>query len=111
MTELKSIWHKPNERPTEQKTIFAQHKSLRDDSIDCFVWETQELTDAIRKDIIAWCYLDDLLACEKELVDTKNKLDIAIWGLEWIFGYENVPKYVLQHIRKVLDGINQKEEK
>ena len=45
------------------------------------------------------------------LIDTKKKLDIAIWGLEWIFGYENVPKYVLQHIRKVLDTINQKEEK
>lgn len=75
MTELKSIWHKPSETPTEHKTIFAQHKSLRDGSIECFMWEIQEFTNAIRKDTIAWCYLDDLLACEKELADTKKKLD------------------------------------
>ena len=81
MTELKSIWHKHSEKPTENKTIFAQHKSLRDDSIDCFMWKTQEITNAILKDIIAWCYLDDLLALETELDRTRKALDVAVDAL------------------------------
>lgn len=97
MTELKSIWHKPSKKPTEHKTIFAQHKSLRDGSIECFMWEPQELTDAIRKDIIAWCYLDDLLACEKELIRTRKALEVAWDGLEKIGSGDIIEHSVVGH--------------
>ena len=56
---------------------------------------------------------DDLYGSKalwQALIYTKEKLDLAIWGLEWIFGYENVPKYVLQHIRKVLDEIKDNDK-
>ena len=65
----------------EDKTVFAQHKSFRDSSIECFMWEKQEFTDAIRKDVIAWCYLDDLLTLETELERTRKALGLA---LDWL---------------------------
>ena len=73
-----SIWHTKKEKPTEDKTIFAQHKSYRDGCIDCFLWEKQEFTEAIRKDVIAWTYLDNLLVCEQELIRTRKALDVAV---------------------------------
>lgn len=36
---------------------------------------------------------------------TRKALDVARNGLEYIFGYEGVPKYVVKHIRQVLDQI------
>lgn len=77
----KSIWHTKNEKATEGKTVFAQHKTFRDGGIECFMWEKQEFTDAIRKDVIAWCYLDDLLALEtgnKDLSDKIGKLETEL---------------------------------
>ena len=68
----RSIWHTKKEKPTEHKTIFAQHKTIRDGWIDCFMWEPQEFVDAIRKDTIAWTYLDDLLTLETELERTRR---------------------------------------
>lgn len=68
----KSIWHTKNEKPTKDKTIFAQHKTIRDGCINCFIWEPQEFTGAIRKDAIAWTYLDDLIALETELERTRR---------------------------------------
>ena len=78
----KSIWHTKKEKAKEDKTVFAQHKSLRDGSIECFMWEKQEFTDAIRKDVIAWCYLDDLLALETDLERTRKALDVAVDALD-----------------------------
>ena len=53
----------------------------------------------------------DLIGC-KEFWDilgqhrrTRKALDVARNGLEYIFGYEGVPKYVAKHIRQVLDQI------
>lgn len=77
-----SIWHTKKEKPTEDKTIFAQHKSFRDGCIDYFLWEKQEFTEAIRKDVIAWTYLDDLLVCEQELIRTRKALDVAVDALK-----------------------------
>lgn len=79
-----SIWHTKKEKPTEDKTIFAQHKSFRHGCIDCFLWEKQEFTEAIRKDVIAWTYLDNLLACEQELIRTRKALDVAVDALKSI---------------------------
>lgn len=76
---MSSIWHTKKEKPMEDKTVFAQHKSFRDGCIECFMWEKQEFTDAIRKDVISWCYLDDLLA--PELERTRKALDVA---LDWL---------------------------
>ena len=81
---MSSIWHTKKEKAKEDKTIFAQHKSFRDGCIECFMWEKQEFTDAIRKDVIAWTYLDDLLALETDLERTRKKLDIAMDGLKRI---------------------------
>lgn len=56
-----------------------------------------------------WCYIKELspyiLALETELERTRKALDVARNGLEYIFGYEGVPKYVVKHIRQVLDQI------
>lgn len=41
----------------------------------------------------------------EELTRTHKALDVARNGLEYIFGYENVPEYVVKHIRQVLDQI------
>lgn len=114
MTELKSIWHKPSERPTEHKTIFAQHKSLRDGSIDCFMWELQEFTDAIRKGTIAWCYLDDLIVCEKELTDTKKKLDEIKSDIDEMIAQshdigERFAEVVLCNLKNKIEQIKDKE--
>lgn len=41
-----------------------------------------------------------------EYIDrTRKALDVARNGLEYIFGYEGVPEYVVKHIRQVLDQI------
>lgn len=79
---MSSIWHTKRKKPKENKTIFAQHKSFRGGTIECFMWEKQEFTDAIRKDVIAWCYLDDLLACEQELIRTRKALEIALDAID-----------------------------
>lgn len=39
----------------------------------------------------------------QELIRTRKALDVARNGLEYIFGYKGVPKYVVKHIRQVLD--------
>ena len=41
----------------------------------------------------------------EELIRTRKALDVARNGLEYIFGYEGVPKYVAKHVRQVLDQI------
>lgn len=41
----------------------------------------------------------------QELSKLRRDLEIARKGLEYIFGYENVPKYVVKHISQVLDQI------
>lgn len=41
---------------------------------------------------------------------TRKALDAARSGLEYIFGYEGVPKYVAKHIRQVLDQIKNETE-
>lgn len=47
----------------------------------------------------------ELHRLERELNRTRKALDAARNGLEYIFGYEGVPKYVVKHIRQVLDQI------
>lgn len=80
---MSSIWHTKRKKATEDKTIFAIHKSIiRDSGVDWFIWEPQEFTDATRADVIAWCYLDDLLRLEAKLEHTRKVLDKAKNGLK-----------------------------
>lgn len=54
------------------------------------------------------CELDDCAASVpvwETLQRTRKALDVARSGLEYIFGYEGVPEYVVKHIRQVLDQI------
>lgn len=108
-----SIWHTKKEKPTEDKTIFAQHKSFRDGCIDCFLWEKQEFTEAIRKDIIAWTYLDNLLVCEQELIRTRKALEIAVDALKKIGFGDGVPpdeNYAYNYINIAADAHHQIKE-
>ena len=56
------------------------------------------------------CTINGAIENEKlkqELETTRKALDKARYGLEWIFGYENVPEYVVKHVRETLDQINE----
>lgn len=50
-------------------------------------------------------YKTCFFSCVFEKDRTRKALDVARNGLEYIFGYENVPEYVVKHIRQVLDQI------
>lgn len=52
-------------------------------------------------------YKTCFFSCVFEKDRTRKALDVARNGLEYIFGYENVPEYVVKHIRQVLDQIKQ----
>lgn len=41
----------------------------------------------------------------QKLICTHKALNVARNGLEYIFGYESVPEYVIKHISQVLDQI------
>lgn len=91
---MSSIWHTKRKKAKENKTVFAQHKSIRRDSgVDWFIWEPQEFTDAIREDVIAWCYLEDLLALETELDRTRKALEI----IKKEMSKETMPDFAVIH--------------
>ena len=71
-----SIWKKPDQKPEENKLIFAQHESRRDGNIDYFIWDIHEFTDAIRKDSIRWCYLDGLIAQANKAERLQKAVDL-----------------------------------
>lgn len=81
MTELKCIWHNADETPRqESRVLWKSGNVVRGGRFDtyykCFCGPASQFVDL--KKVSRWAYVDDLLACEKELADTKNKLDIAI---------------------------------
>lgn len=69
-------------------------KKLEQSETCCTEWEKQALD-----------YKAENIALSGELEYTRKVLDVARNGLEYIFGYEGVPKYVVKHIRQVLDQI------
>ncbi len=73
-----SIWKTPDQKPEENKLIFAQHDRQRDGNIDYFIWDLHEFRDSIRKDSIRWCYLDDLIA----QADKAERLQKALEQIE-----------------------------
>lgn len=108
---MSDIWHTKRKKPKENKTIFAQHKSVLR-GVDWFIWEPQEFTDATRADVIAWCYLDDLLALEAKLERTRNALDVAKLILKNLLpdldGYERLD---VEKALNEITALEQKEEK
>lgn len=93
MTELKSIWHKKTEHPEKllhcTRLIVTKWGCVYDEkAIDNGAFIETE-----------WAYLDDLLACEKALIDTKKKLDMAN---ERVDMYMGLAAYAKKHI----DGLN-----
>lgn len=81
MTEFKSIWHKLPEQPESGRDVLEKWHHLGIHYTHFVskngIAEDNPFTDS-------WCYLDDLLACEKELADTKKKLDIAVDGITYM---------------------------
>lgn len=107
----KNIWHTSNEKPKQLRYYLEEYNKFSDRvgylvNMRYGVWNT--IDDLTTK---RWCYLDDLLALEPELDRTRRALDDARNGLEYIFGYEGVPKYVVKHIRQVLDQIKNETAK
>ena len=72
------IWKTPDQKPEENKLIFAQHDRRRDGNIDYFIWDIHEFIDAIRKDSIRWCYLDDLIAQADKAERLQKAVDFAV---------------------------------
>ena len=98
MTELKCIWHTVDKTPEEDRVIVVKSKRTGE-------YLVGSEFEFILENFTKWAYFDDLLALETELERTRRALDVAKNGLEYIFGYEGVPKYVVKHIRQVLDQI------
>ena len=87
MTELKSIWHKPSETPRNYSAIIEHHKANDYDNhtlIEQYdIWATGgSPVNPFDEYTIRWAYVEDFLALEQELADTKKKLDIAVDALE-----------------------------
>lgn len=99
----KNVWHTKRKKAKENKTIFAQHKSILR-GVDYFIWEPQEFTDAIRKDVISWCYLDDLLVLETELERTRKALDVAVDALKEIDKTRSVANHKIGTQDKTLNS-------
>ena len=106
----KDIWHSALEIPVFDDTVV-----FIDDLNNWHTGYTQRDNDGItdhdsgeiytEENVLRWAYIKDLLALETELERTRKALDVAKNGLEYIFGYEGVPKYVAKHVRQVLDQI------
>lgn len=104
MTELKSIWHKPSETPRNYSAIIEHHKANDYDNhtlIEQYdIWVTGgSPVNPFDEYTIRWAYVEDFLALEQELADTKKKLDIAN---ERVDVYMGLAAYAKEHI----DGLN-----
>ena len=84
MTELKSIWHSKNEMPQANKDVVEHWINCYDEH--CYsMWKQRPDGGSFDSHTIAWCYLDDLLACEKELITTRKALDVAVGALKYLY--------------------------
>lgn len=73
MSDMKSIWHKLPEQPEKGRDVLEKWHHLGIHYTHFVakngIAEDNPFTDA-------WCYLDDLLACEQELERTRKALDV-----------------------------------
>ena len=115
MTELKSIWHSQLEIPMFDDTVV-----FIDDLGNWHTGYTQRDNDGItdhdsgeiytEENLLRWAYVKDLLACEKELADTKKKLDIAVETIRDVKNDPDTSQETTDYLAYRLEQINQKEE-
>lgn len=107
---MSDIWHKLPEQPENGRDVLEKWHYLG-------IHYTHFVSkNGIAEDnpfTIAWCYLDDLIACEQELDRTRKALDVAMDALKRIAEPQAwSPIYAESLIAKdALEQINQKEEK
>ena len=105
-----SIWKTPDQKPEENKLIFAQHDTQRDGNIDYFIWDIHEFRDTIRKDSIRWCFLDDLITQADKAERLQKAVDLAVdtlKGIDWCAqDYANA-----QEALKKITALEQKDVK
>lgn len=117
MTELKSIWHKPSETPRNYRDIIEHHKANDYDNntlIEQYdIWTTGGSSkNPFDEYTIRWAYVEDLIACEQDLIDTKKKLDIAVDGIKYM--RNNCLEYAADYMDKadeILEQITALEQK
>ena len=56
-----------------------------------------------------WAYLDDLLACEQELITTRKALDIAVDALDRMAVYDSIYDIIARNAMKKIKELEQKE--
>lgn len=101
-----SIWKTPDQKPEENKLIFAQHDRQRDGNIDYFIWDLHEFRDSIRKDSIRWCYLDDLIAQADKAKRLQKAVDYALHVLDNVSEIGGIDLQIAK-IKKLTQGHNQ----
>lgn len=118
---MTDIWHEPTETPTEHKTLLFD--SIEFDETEMGVYSSglfhsyNEFEPMTPAGLSRWAYLSDFINCQKELADTKKKLDIAVNALKkytdasgnWWYGYEfqgHYEDYAGEYADKALDQIN-----
>ena len=102
MTELKSIWHKLPEQPEKRRDVLEKWQDRGIIHYTHFISKNGIAED--NPFTISWCYLDDLIACEQELADTKNKLEYAGMILKNLLPHLN--GYEKLDVQKAIKRIN-----
>ena len=115
----KDIWHEPTETPTEHKTLLFD--SIEFDETEMGVYsgglfhsynEFEPMTPA---GLSRWAYLSDFINCQKELIRTRNALDVAVDALKLFCGedvsYYSQSKIDARDARKALEQITALKQK
>ena len=101
---MSDIWHKLPEQPENGRDVLEkwQHRGIT--HYTHFVPKNGIAED--NPFTIAWCYLDDLLACEQELDRTRKALDVAINVLNRVkdVKYEEYIDEKLEQINEIKGG-------
>lgn len=104
MTENKLIWHKLPEQPENGRDVLEKWHHLG-------IHYTHFVAkNGIAEDnpfTIAWCYLDDLLACEQELITTRKVLDVAMDALNTVTATPLNSRVIHDVANKALEQINE----
>lgn len=100
----KNIWHITNKNKDNTDIPEEENMVVLDGVMgySCLWYGGENPEPIFWENVKRWCYLDELIL---ESERTRKALDVARNGLEYIFGYEGVPEYVVKHIRQVLDQI------
>lgn len=115
----KDIWHTKDEIPRQESRVVWKSGNVVcggrfDTHYKCFCGPASQFIN-LRK-VSRWCYLDDLLSCEQELIRTRLALDVA---LDWL-GQVATPakcddefcrEFTKQKLIEIKTALEQKETK